>query len=363
MPESFGARLRVQRERRRIPLSVIADQTKINISLLQALEEDDLSRWPTGIFRRSFVRSYAAAIGLEPEGVVREFLETHPDPAETAATPRDGADVTTTGSNDNAIPPSRFRLFVGSALEALGRQSIEGRPSDGGLDAPTAAVNPPTISQSGGSRADGTNADRARVVNLRDAPARARDGAAATTDAQPVDVAVANDPSAQASPAWNPDMAAAAQLCTDFGRVDDVRELTELLTRAARILGAAGVIVWIRDWQTDRLWPALAHGYAEQVLAQVSPLDSHDNNATAAAFRTGQTVVVKSSHAANGAMVVPLMARVGCVGVLAIELHGPTEQNQLVRALATIFAALLAPLVGDARSSDDYVEARVTANQ
>ncbi len=53
-------------------------------------------------------------------------------------------------------------------------------------------------------------------------------------------------------------------------------------------------------------------------------------------------------------MVVPLMARVGCVGVLAIEFRDRTEQNHVVRALATIFAAFVAPLVGDARSAVEH---------
>ena len=86
MPESFGARLRQQREREQIALTTISEQTKIKLSLLEALERDDVSHWPAGIFRRAFVRAYAHAIGLEPDVVVREFLELHPDPIEVVAT-------------------------------------------------------------------------------------------------------------------------------------------------------------------------------------------------------------------------------------------------------------------------------------
>jgi cytoskeletal protein RodZ len=78
---TFGPRLRQERERRQISLTSIAENTKISRSLLEALERDDISRWPTGIFRRSFVRSYAQAIGLNPDDVVREFNERFPDPA------------------------------------------------------------------------------------------------------------------------------------------------------------------------------------------------------------------------------------------------------------------------------------------
>src|SRR5947199_3130618 len=97
MPESFGVRLRRHREDRDIALSTIAAQTKITLSLLDGLERDDVSRWPAGIFRRAFVRDYARAIGLEPDGVVREFLELYPDPREDALT-ASGGDSAAEGS-------------------------------------------------------------------------------------------------------------------------------------------------------------------------------------------------------------------------------------------------------------------------
>jgi transcriptional regulator with XRE-family HTH domain len=80
MDEEFlGRRLRSERERRQITLESIAVNTKINISLLRDLERDDVTRWPTGIFRRAFIRSYAEAIGLDADEIANEFLERHPD--------------------------------------------------------------------------------------------------------------------------------------------------------------------------------------------------------------------------------------------------------------------------------------------
>lgn len=82
---TFGPRLRQERERRHISLESIAANTKISLSLLQGLERDDVKRWPSGIFRRAFVRSYAQAIGMDPEAVVREFDERFPDPSDDIA--------------------------------------------------------------------------------------------------------------------------------------------------------------------------------------------------------------------------------------------------------------------------------------
>src|ERR1700680_1313296 len=88
--ESFGRRLRSEREPRRITLELIAANTKIGVGLLKSLERDDLSRWPSGLFRRSFVRSYAGAIGLDADATLREFLERFPDPQESVAAAAEG---------------------------------------------------------------------------------------------------------------------------------------------------------------------------------------------------------------------------------------------------------------------------------
>jgi transcriptional regulator with XRE-family HTH domain len=85
--ESFGRRLRRERERRQIALASISANTKISVTLLQALERDDVSRWPCGIFRRAFIRAYAEGIGLDADDVMREFLERFPDPADPPAGP------------------------------------------------------------------------------------------------------------------------------------------------------------------------------------------------------------------------------------------------------------------------------------
>src|ERR1044072_5801053 len=79
MEASFGTRLRQQRERHGIALAAIAEQTKIKQSLLQELERDNLSHWPTGIFRRSWVRNYARAIGADEDAVVSELCALYPE--------------------------------------------------------------------------------------------------------------------------------------------------------------------------------------------------------------------------------------------------------------------------------------------
>jgi transcriptional regulator with XRE-family HTH domain len=84
-PESFGPALRQQRERRGLTLAAIAERTKISSHVLASLERGDVSRWPGGIYRRSFVRAYATAVGLPPEPTVSEFVRLFPEPGQESS--------------------------------------------------------------------------------------------------------------------------------------------------------------------------------------------------------------------------------------------------------------------------------------
>jgi transcriptional regulator with XRE-family HTH domain len=75
---SFGARLRRERERRHISLEQLAQETKVGADLWNGLERGDLSRWPAGIFARSFVRAYAMRVGLNVSEIVDEFCRLYP---------------------------------------------------------------------------------------------------------------------------------------------------------------------------------------------------------------------------------------------------------------------------------------------
>jgi cytoskeletal protein RodZ len=86
----FGGKLRQARERRGISLRQIANATKISVVALEALERNDVSRLPGGIFSRAFVRSYAVEIGLDPEQTIQEFLAQFPHDSVTAGHPQAG---------------------------------------------------------------------------------------------------------------------------------------------------------------------------------------------------------------------------------------------------------------------------------
>lgn len=288
--ESFGARLRVQREQHDVALAAVADQTKIKLALLEGLERDDLSHWPAGIFRRAYVRAYAKASGLDPDTVVREFLEIYPDPVEVMpAEPADGG--------------SRLRYLVGSALGAL---------------------------------------------PIR----RHRNGAAHETPHEtPVPTPEASEASADTHPGLSrvvlemPDVTRVANLCTRLAQALNLDDIVEALGEAARILDAVGMILWVWEPRDAALSAVLGYGYADTMLAQLPRVASDADNAIALAFRARETRLVSGTEATTGAVVVPLVTPHACVGVLALELRRGGEQHEWVRAVATILAAQLAGLL------------------
>ena len=83
----FGTSMRHLREERGVSLRQIADATKISVSALEALERNDISRLPGGIFSRAFVRAYATEVGLDPEQTVRDFMVQFPHDSVTAGSP------------------------------------------------------------------------------------------------------------------------------------------------------------------------------------------------------------------------------------------------------------------------------------
>jgi transcriptional regulator with XRE-family HTH domain len=83
----FGTTLREARERKGISLRQVADATKISVRVLAALEQNDISDLPGGIFTRAFVRAYAVEAGLNPDEMVDDFVRQFPHDSVTAGHP------------------------------------------------------------------------------------------------------------------------------------------------------------------------------------------------------------------------------------------------------------------------------------
>lgn len=157
--------------------------------------------------------------------------------------------------------------------------------------------------------------------------------------------AVDPSPPAADSPEPVPDLRVAADLCTDLCKVTDTSEFPELLARAAALMNATGVIIWVRDSSGHALRPAIGHGYPARALAQLGSIPEDGNNATAAAYRSARMQVVERDDTKSGALAAPLLAANSCVGVLSAELRAGWESSEAVQATAAIMAAQLATLL------------------
>jgi hypothetical protein len=159
-----------------------------------------------------------------------------------------------------------------------------------------------------------------------------------------------------------PVLRAAAEICTAFGR-SEPEQLTKLLGRAADLMGASGLIVWIGDVAGSDLKPVVAHGYPAQVLDRMPSVPRSADNAAAAAYRTGTIqVVLARSDNSPGAVVAPLLSSQGCVGALTAEIKADREISETVQVLATLFAAHLATILTPAVTATPAVRQETSAS-
>jgi len=338
MNETFGTRLRLKREEQQIPLATIAEQTKIKLSLLEGLERDDVSRWPTGIFRRSYFRAYASAIGLEPAQVMGEFQALYPDSTTEENITEAVAQARQIGLRR---PPTRLRCLIDSAVNAL----------------PALHLQPSFKSTPSGVRTERIAPVAEPIAEVAPPPAAWRRGTHLSPQPQvtqeprltlETEVVRATEV-VQEAPITHErsgvDFADVAQLCTRLSRALDVCDVTPVLDEAARVLRAVGLILWVGDRHGNELTPVFTHGYSHEMTAQLGRVSRDSDNAIARAFRSSEARVVDGDDVATGAVVVPLLTATGCAGVLALELRHGGERLDCVRAAATILAAQLATLV------------------
>lgn len=176
-----------------------------------------------------------------------------------------------------------------------------------------------------------------RPTEWRDGPQAAR-----VPDTAPM---VASTPAAATPLDAEPpvDLDAAAALCTALSRVTSAEALPELLGRAATLLDASGIIVWMSAG--EELFPASAYGYDPRVISRLGPIGRAADNATAAAWRSGTVGIVAGESMSNGAIVAPLFGPDCCVGVLAVEVRHRREQEPATRAVTALIAAQLATVI------------------
>jgi cytoskeleton protein RodZ len=71
--ERFCDELRWERERRKVSIETICEETKVSSRHLLALEAGEYGQLPGGVFRKGIVRSYVGALGLDEASWIERF--------------------------------------------------------------------------------------------------------------------------------------------------------------------------------------------------------------------------------------------------------------------------------------------------
>jgi hypothetical protein len=84
---SIGETLREARMRQRLDITDVEAQTKIRAKYLRALENEDFGMLPGATFVKSFLRTYAEFLGLDPHLLVEEYRVRYDPRDESELTP------------------------------------------------------------------------------------------------------------------------------------------------------------------------------------------------------------------------------------------------------------------------------------
>jgi cytoskeleton protein RodZ len=161
MPE-IGATLREARMRERIDVSEIEAKTKIRAKYLRALENEEWGLLPGPTFVKSFLRTYADALGLDGKGLVEEYRLSHERPSDAmlepiVSTPQSRRTRGRTGSGEG---PSRGYVIavaaVGVVIVGLIALLIAGGGSS--TNTPTTSTSAHAGKHAGGHSSGGSGA-------------------------------------------------------------------------------------------------------------------------------------------------------------------------------------------------------------
>lgn len=75
MSSTLGEKIRQAREERGITIMEVSEQTRISPLYLEAIENDDYSPLPGGIFNKGFVKSFAKYVGIDENEALQDYAQ------------------------------------------------------------------------------------------------------------------------------------------------------------------------------------------------------------------------------------------------------------------------------------------------
>ncbi|MGI8750480.1 MAG: helix-turn-helix domain-containing protein [Thermoleophilaceae bacterium] len=111
----IGDTLREARMRQRLDVADVEERTKIRAKYLRALENEEWGLLPGPTFVRTFLRTYAEAVGLDPHVLVEEYRAEHDEEEDSEPQPQ-------------PLASSRGLPRVGAPRPGRGRPRAPGPP-------------------------------------------------------------------------------------------------------------------------------------------------------------------------------------------------------------------------------------------
>lgn len=144
---ALGEILRNAREQKGLSPSVVAESTHMKVQVVEDLEREDFRRIAAPIYGRGFVKLYAEFLQLDPEPLIRDFMELYAGAKVPAVrTKRVEAPAE---PQAECVPVTRTVTGAGAAVPPQ-KQAVQPRPAVRPLSAPVAvaAVEPaPVVSE------------------------------------------------------------------------------------------------------------------------------------------------------------------------------------------------------------------------
>lgn len=100
----IGAALREARQRKGRTLRQVSSVTKIAVEILEKIERNQFDALPGGLFRRGYLRAFAAEVGVDPEAVVAAYREEYEPPPPVPEKPQ-----------GRSVSPDQLRLLASAA--------------------------------------------------------------------------------------------------------------------------------------------------------------------------------------------------------------------------------------------------------
>jgi hypothetical protein len=139
------------------------------------------------------------------------------------------------------------------------------------------------------------------------------------------------------------DLHEVADLCMEIARVETSEGIDALLARAARVVDATRVVLWVGA--ADELVPVMVRSVIEGDESRPMPVRRDADHAAARTWREAAVQLAPGDAESPGEILAPMIGAAGCSGVLAVQFRTAADTHRDIRAAVVLIAAQLSTVV------------------